>query len=208
MDDTPAPDHTPADHPASPLAEDVAQLDREGVRALAHPLRLRLLAALRLRGPATATELARQLDTNSGQTSYHLRQLAAAGLVEDDPDHSTARERYWRSAHQRTTWSTTDFRADPDDWAATTSMYGQMVRVHGRWMDDAVATRDAWSDAWHDASTMSDWALHLTPERSARLVAELSEVVRRHSAEDQVDAPEAERVTVLLHVFPHPEPSV
>ena len=58
------------------------QLDAEAVRVLAHPLRSRLLSALRLHGPATATELADRLDTNTGATSYHLRKLESVGLVE------------------------------------------------------------------------------------------------------------------------------
>ena len=50
---------------------------------LAHPLRSRLLAELRVRGPATATTLAAVLQTNSGATSYHLRKLAEVALVVD-----------------------------------------------------------------------------------------------------------------------------
>ena len=49
------------------------------VRALAHPLRLRMLESLQ-DGPATASMLARELGESSGATSYHLRALAAAGL--------------------------------------------------------------------------------------------------------------------------------
>ena len=109
--------------PETPETERV-RLDSRRLRALAHPLRMRLLAALRLFGPATATELARRLDTNSGQTSYHLRQLAEVGLIEDDPDHSTARDRYWRARHQpprgpRRTSATTPTTGPPTPcWSA------------------------------------------------------------------------------------------
>ena len=51
------------------------RLDASALRVLAHPLRSRLLSALRRGGPATATELAKTLGTNSGATSYHLRKL-------------------------------------------------------------------------------------------------------------------------------------
>src|SRR5262245_37189162 len=88
------------------------------LRVLAHPLRSRLLGSLRLDGPATATSLAARLGTNSGATSYHLRQLAAAGIVEDDPDRSTGRERVWRAAHDATSWRSPDYDADPDARAA------------------------------------------------------------------------------------------
>ena len=50
-------------------------------RLLAHPLRSRILAHLRLHGGATAADLARALSSNTGATSYHTRVLAEAGLV-------------------------------------------------------------------------------------------------------------------------------
>src|SRR5690606_19778936 len=50
--------------------------DAMALRALAHPQRMRMLAMLRIDGPATATALAERMGLNSGATSYHLRQLA------------------------------------------------------------------------------------------------------------------------------------
>ena len=57
------------------------RLDAAALKVLAHPLRSRLLSALRVDGPATATDLATRLETNSGATSYHLRKLESVGLV-------------------------------------------------------------------------------------------------------------------------------
>lgn len=185
------------------------RLDRDRLHALAHPLRLRLLGALRLFGPATATDLARRLDTNSGQTSYHLRKLAEVGLIEDDPDHSTARDRYWRAPHDTTSWSSLQFRHDPDDWAADTLLAGQLARLHAQWVDEALAARDTWDEAWLAASDMSDVELHLTPDGLRALNDELHAVIDRWREEHQEhDAPDAERVTLLLTDFPHPDPSV
>ena len=59
------------------------RLDSASVKILAHPLRSRLVGALRNGGPATATALAGVLGTNSGATSYHLRKLEEVGLVVD-----------------------------------------------------------------------------------------------------------------------------
>lgn len=64
------------------------------VRALAHPLRLQLLDLLRFEGPSTATRLAQRVGESSGATSYHLRQLAQYGFVEDAPGRG-GRERWW-----------------------------------------------------------------------------------------------------------------
>jgi DNA-binding transcriptional ArsR family regulator len=46
-------------------------------------------------GPATASMLARELGESSGATSYHLRALAAAGLVVEDLERRKGRERWW-----------------------------------------------------------------------------------------------------------------
>src|SRR4029453_16773762 len=59
-------------------------LDGPSLKALAPPLRMRLLAELRYHGPATATKLGEALGESSGATSYHLRVLAAHGFVVDD----------------------------------------------------------------------------------------------------------------------------
>ena len=52
-------------------------------RVIAHPMRSRILAHLRLHGGSTSAELARALGTHTGATSYHVRVLESAGLVED-----------------------------------------------------------------------------------------------------------------------------
>src|SRR5260370_18706802 len=66
------------------------------IRALAHPLRLKLLDLLRFEGPSTATLLARHSGESSGATSYHLRLLARYGYVEEAP-RTGHPERWWRS---------------------------------------------------------------------------------------------------------------
>ena len=57
--------------------------ERSALRALAHPLRSRILAELRVHGDATATDLAQALDTHTGATSYHLRRLGVEHVVLD-----------------------------------------------------------------------------------------------------------------------------
>jgi DNA-binding transcriptional ArsR family regulator len=66
------------------------------MRAMVHPLRMRIIDALRNDGPSTASRLAGQLGESSGATSYHLRVLAQAGLIEEDPERGSGRERWWR----------------------------------------------------------------------------------------------------------------
>jgi DNA-binding transcriptional ArsR family regulator len=73
----------------------VRPMDAAQLRALAHPLRLQLLEVLGSEGPATASRLARRLGESSGATSYHLRALHRAGMVEE-AEQRNARERWWQ----------------------------------------------------------------------------------------------------------------
>jgi len=78
----------------------VRPMDAAQLRALAHPLRLQLLEVLRSEGPATASQLARRLGESSGATSYHLRALHRAGMVEE-AEQRNARERWWQRSPDR-----------------------------------------------------------------------------------------------------------
>ncbi|HEU5214656.1 MAG TPA: helix-turn-helix domain-containing protein [Gaiellaceae bacterium] len=70
------------------------------LRALAHPLRVQLLQVLYADGPATASQLARRLGESSGATSYHLRALNRAGMVEE-AERRNGRERWWQRPRER-----------------------------------------------------------------------------------------------------------
>ena len=72
-----------------------AELGPAALRALAHPLRIRILDLLPTRGPLTASKLGELVGESSGSTSYHLRQLAKHGLVREVEGKGTARERWW-----------------------------------------------------------------------------------------------------------------
>ena len=63
---------------------------------MVHPIRMRIIDALRDEGPSTATRLATILGESSGATSYHLRVLADAGVIEEDDTRGNGRERWWR----------------------------------------------------------------------------------------------------------------
>ena len=56
--------------------------DPRYVKALAHPLRVRILAILEER-PASPVELSRMLGSNLGVVSYHVRTLFDLGLLCD-----------------------------------------------------------------------------------------------------------------------------
>ncbi|HSK25754.1 MAG TPA: helix-turn-helix domain-containing protein [Jiangellales bacterium] len=206
--------HTPHTAPGPPdglsrkRVEDLATL-----RALAHPLRMQLLGALRRSGPATASELGRRLGESSGSASYHLRQLARYGFVEEAPEQPSRRERVWRSVHELTAWDVDTFLDDPAGRAVVGVL--ERERLHGqvdalrRWY----ATRAGWPLPWVRAAQDSDAVLHLTADELAELSAELWQVVeRRLSAqralpgEAGTDRAPGGRQPVRVHVQAFPDP--
>ena len=75
--------------------------DPRAIRALAHPLRLDLLQVLGASGPATAAQCGRVLGVSQASCSFHLRQLAKYGFVQDAGQGRDRRERQWRITDRR-----------------------------------------------------------------------------------------------------------
>ncbi|MFJ4845429.1 MULTISPECIES: helix-turn-helix domain-containing protein [unclassified Streptomyces] len=196
------PDEPTADAPGP----DVISLDPRTLRGLAHPLRIRLLAALREYGPATASGLAARLGESSGATSYHLRQLATYGFVEEDPGRGTARERWWKAAHTGTRFNAAGFLAheDPDVRAAIGLFGREVAAAHADELRTWLDTLDDWPPQWREAFDLSDFALRLTPAQARALRAELHAVVERYRDTDteRPDGDDAALVHVHLHAFP------
>ncbi|MGI5488090.1 ArsR/SmtB family transcription factor [Microtetraspora malaysiensis] len=92
------------------LLDDPARL-----KALAHPMRRLMLRHLSVHGPATSTTLGELLDAKTGTTSYHLRQLEKYGFIEEIPERSTGRERWWRKAGPRDMRLPTPDQLAPED---------------------------------------------------------------------------------------------
>ena len=175
-------------------------LDATAIKVLAHPLRSRLLAALRTGGPATATSLADRLGTNTGATSYHLRKLASVGLVEETGE-GHGRERPWRAATRAHSFSQRDVAYDPDGEAAADWLRRYYLRSfverYQAWLD-AHAT---WPLEWQEVADASDFLLRLTPARVAALNREIDDLVARYRDPDP-DDPDARQVELHLHAFP------
>ena len=176
------------------------RLDAAAVKVLAHPLRSRLLGALRRGGPATATGLASELSTNSGATSYHLRKLEAVGLVEDTGE-GEGKRRLWRAATDYHTWDPSDFAGDEDAETALNWLVRDYARHFSeqfeRWLD----VEPGWPMAWRDAAGMSDGFVVATPEQVEQLKAELDQLLLRYRRVGQGN-PNARRLAVYHAIYP------
>ena len=191
-----APTPDPADLPTGA----VRVTDARALRVLAHPLRASLLGALRLDGPSTATRLADRLGESSGATSYHLRQLAAHGFVEELPAQGNGRDRWWRAQHRRTSWDTADLIGDPAGRELVEEVLHRQLSQQRRWLAAHATEMEGLSEEWRTATSLSDWAVRLSPTAARELADELNEVVRRW--QETREEPDQPAVTVLVDLFP------
>ncbi|MEU0431038.1 winged helix-turn-helix domain-containing protein [Streptomyces sp. NPDC006290] len=194
----------PPQPPVPPEPPRHRRLDARSLRGLAHPLRMELLSSLRQKGSATASMLAERLGESSGATSYHLRQLAAHGFVEDAPERGKGRERWWRAADQGLDFGEDLFKdQDPAVRGAVDTFLHEVATTHARELSTWLGTRDDWSDKWARAHDMSDFTMRLTPAQSQELIQKMHDLLDSYCAvERPEDDPEAERVRFHTHVFP------
>lgn len=180
-------------------SHDDFRLTPEAVKVLAHPLRSRLLGALRRGGPSTATSLATTLNTNSGATSYHLRKLESVGLVTDTGE-GTGKQRLWRAATSSHSWERTELAHDEDAATALGWLERDYLRQFstdfGHWLDVA----EAWPAAWQDATGQGDYWVTVNPDQLKALHRELTELLERYRDADP--APDGRRVTFWHAAFP------
>jgi DNA-binding transcriptional ArsR family regulator len=148
--------------------------DPTALKALAHPVRLRILGLLRTEGPATASGLAARLGLNSGATSYHLRQLALHGFIEEDADRGTRRDRWWRARHESTSVVPTGQGEALELSLAFlgAALHGQIDQMHRAHAASPTLPQD-----WRAASTVSDYVIPLTAEAASTLVQKLQAVL-------------------------------
>lgn len=170
---------------------------------MAHPLRVRLQRILRADGPATATHLSERIGESTGLISYHLRKLAEVGLVEEDVERGTRRERWWRSVHEISEASAARFLGDPAAHRASVEVRREVYRWQFRLLEQWLAEEAEWGEAWVDAAGPSDDALLLTPEETHAMSQEIWAIVQRyrglHSSEED---PAVAKVVWLQHVVP------
>ncbi|MBN9744275.1 transcriptional regulator [Amycolatopsis sp. A1MSW2902] len=176
------------------------QIDARALRALAHPLRMELLDLLTMDGPATATGLAKRVGESSGTTSWHLRQLADAGLVVEDPERGSKRERWWKAAQQGTSLKTSEFLEDPDLAGTVTAFLHHVVNQRYRETLRFVADMPRWGKTWQSNATLSDTGLQLTPEETGRLSKQIQELIESYRRESR---PGDTTVFAQWSVFPY-----
>ncbi len=201
--------HEPSDPAERVEARHAADrvLDGQALRALAHPLRVKIFDILSQYGPQTASSLAERLGESTGSTSYHLRALAKQDLIRERPDQGVGRERWWERPAGGITMSAPGVAKTPAARAVTQLVTSEFFRLRQQQLldfhDHAIEAED---EEWKDASLISTASTRLTPAQSRdltrRVMALIDEAVDRYR--DQ-EGDGVRPVTIRADIFPLPD---
>ncbi|MEU4421107.1 helix-turn-helix domain-containing protein [Actinoplanes sp. NPDC024001] len=173
--------------------------DVDALKALAHPLRQQMLSRLQRHGSATSAELAEIYRADRGATSYHLRQLARYGFIEEDRERSAGRRKYWKAVAQ-------DLRlprgsADPEIAAAAEEIGKQWFERSQSDLIGYLTDRDAHGE-FAAAAMHSFGSTVLSAEELARFGEEYMALLKRWNRAPAEAAEGSRHITVLFHAFP------
>ena len=158
------------------------EMDAAALKALAHPMRVQIHRILALRGRVSVTSLAEELGESTGATSYHLRQLARHGLVEQcDPPAGGGRQRWWRMAVDEIHMKGFEFLENPETSEAVGFLLREYQQDRSRKLANWYATATQWPVEWQRASSDADGRLELNPKQTRALADELHAVIEKYN---------------------------
>ncbi|MEU2167910.1 winged helix-turn-helix domain-containing protein [Micromonospora chersina] len=160
-----------------PLESDLGRRvvsDPLALRALAHPLRLRLCALVGREGSLTAADAARQLGISQALASHHLRQLAKYGFVEH-ADAGDSRERPWRITAASHRFEAADGSAEARESVELLDRY--FVEQASAQLADWQQRRADEDPRWAEHAGVSQSLLYLTVEEFVELKQRWEEIV-------------------------------
>lgn len=176
--------------------------DPRALRAVAHPVRLALIGALRRQGPLTATQAGGLIGESATTCSFHLRQLAKYGLVEEAGG-GRGRERPWRATAWFTSWP--GAASDPKLAAAVELLNSVVAERYFervlRWLERQGEEPPEWQDAAHFGDTIG----YLTAAELVdvgRRLDELLEPYGERLRDPEQRPPDARLVNFIRIAFP------
>jgi DNA-binding transcriptional ArsR family regulator len=178
-------------------------LDFDGLKGLAHPMRVAILDRLSVHGASTASGLAEALGESSGATSYHLRQLERHGFVREVEGRGTGRERWWERSPGGISVSPDSREQSPAAKAASDLILQQWERNRSELLGDFLERGDSLGMDWVLASLISTANLRLTRDQAMdvqrRLEALIDELVDEYRGKDD---PGSRPVQMHINLFP------
>jgi predicted ArsR family transcriptional regulator len=178
--------------------------DARAMRALAHPVRVALLDAMRRDGEITATEAAESLGESPGNMSWHLQTLAKYGFVEETGQ-GRGRRRPWRLTSDTRTFETdaTDLETVTAGEALERTFLERTYNQMREWWSQ----RLTYPAKWRRAAFMTDGVTYLTAEELSAVMAELQAIYDRYADRKHEENRPAGALPVRIHAHGHPLPS-
>ena len=175
--------------------------DARALRAMAHPVRLALLEAL-ADGELTASEAAQRVGESPASCSFHLRQLAKYGFVEE-AGRGPGRRRPWRRAYTSMRFGLV--HDDRETAAAAETLSSVLLTRSLERLQRAVAGRHLEPPEWLEVTGQSQFLLYVTADELRALDDEVTAVLRRFAGRvaDPSSRPHAARAIEVL-LFAHP----
>jgi DNA-binding transcriptional ArsR family regulator len=177
--------------------------DARTMRALAHPVRIALIEMLSLAGPLTATEVGERIGESPTTCSFHLRQLAKYGFVEEAGG-GKGRARPWRMTSLGFSFSSA--HDDPETQVAASAL-SRMLRErqlarYWNWLE----TNASYPRRWREAAENTEAVFYLTVEELEQLSGDVLALVRSRYPERLADPskrpPGAVPVEMLVFSYP------
>ncbi len=181
--------------------------DPRTLRAMAHPLRLQLYELITREGTLTTTRASELVGESTASCSFHLRQMAKYGFIEEAPG-GRGRERPWRRSQAG--FSIPDPGDDPAFAAALGHAASMALERSMRSLADYVQTREQFPQEWRDAALISDALLYLTVDELDELRTTIVEACRVYfdrTVDVTLRPPDARPVGMLAALFPVPPTS-
>ncbi|KQR38112.1 MULTISPECIES: ArsR/SmtB family transcription factor [Microbacterium] len=186
--------------------EQLRRLDSGALKALAHPLRVRIFDLLSAHGPQTASSLASMLGETSGSTSYHLRTLSAHDLIHEVEGRGTARERWWELPEGRIDIPGPSQSMSPANRAAAQIVSSEFFRLRHETLMSYVNRPDTEvPEGWKDAGLIATTLLEMTPSQMEDLKDELMGVIESAVGRYRGQTgPDVRRVSMRTELFDLP----
>jgi predicted ArsR family transcriptional regulator len=172
------------------------------LRAIAHPVRNRILSEMEASGTVRAADIAKELDIPANQASFHLRQLAKYGLVEEAPDRARdRRDRVWRrTGDRRLNLDLKEMEAAPGG-AAAVSVWRRSATSWAHQIIESAYSTEREKDTFR---SITETPVKVTKQEAEQFVNELDEVLQRWEGRELDDSP-GRRTYLFFSAFqPYP----
>jgi DNA-binding transcriptional ArsR family regulator len=149
--------------------------DPRAMRAVAHPVRIALLEVLGSEGPLTATQAGELIGESPTTCSFHLRQLAKYGFIEE-VEGVAGRRRPWRLIHTGLTFS--DVSDDPETRLAATALTRVLHDFYLDRLKEGLALRRDTPTEWQKATGADEFLLYVTVDELQALNEQMLALVK------------------------------